>query len=302
MLKRILILCLVVLLLSACDKTSSERIAPTEKTASTITQGQRLLLSATVDFHSTQVCTEGLTEEFANGILFLNVKDVTILINGEEYPLEAALRDHRVSFEEIYFSAQLDAENGFCEELYQSSHGLTLFTYRYPEFDLGIICDVFETPDGQQHLIHDLTVSNHGGIGVYTDFYDDQTGERLDREDWGISLEVVKSTPTGITLSCEQTGGQQIGTIYTNHFLLGKGSEFLETLSKSAQIPSYEVPIAMDSYSQVELDWTDIYGKLPSGEYWMILYLKDHFDETDLHTLMDDFHNMQGYTIQFTIY
>ena len=57
----------------------------------------------------------------------------------------------------------------------------------------------------------------------------------------------------------------------------------------------------MEGAAEIQLDWADIYGELPSGEYEIWLYIQDIFDESQVHPLMQDYHDMQIYPVEFSI-
>lgn len=246
---------------------------------------------------------EDLNGNFTHGLSYHNVTDVTIELDGAVLALEEAFQTGALTEEEIFTFARQDAKQGFCVEEFKSRNGLTHFTYRYPNYNLRLIYDVYETPDGQQHLICDMAIYPPSGVilGEYLDFYDEETGERLDREDWGLTLEAAQVSATGITINCTQSGGQQVGELRTSYFLLAHANSFVQRLSGSAEIPSFDFAFQMDGTTQLQLDWTDSYGTLPSGDYVLWLYVNDIFDESQLHPLMRDYHDLQIYPVAFSI-
>ena len=129
---------------------------------------------------------------------YTGIKDVMIDIEGVTKELEYAIRDGDISLAEIFAYARTDAVNGFCELSIRSRNGLSSYLYSYPEYDLKLVYDVYETPDGELHLISDMALYAPGGETMR--IYLDGSDKILDLEDWGISLEVIEASAGGITL------------------------------------------------------------------------------------------------------
>lgn len=268
---------------------------------------QRLNISTIYDssIHFTTFTPDDLGGNYPEDITYIDLTDVTIEIDGTEYPLDAAIRDGHTTVDQIIADARFDAKNGFCKELYESENGLTRFVYQYPDFELEYAYDVLEAPDGSQHLIqdfavypvnkhisvtHGLTTTNENGYPI-----------SLTREDWGISLEISNVTSTGITLTCTQSGGQQIGELFARSYFIdlqdGKASGWdLEVVTVQC-----DDAIRMDGTTELYFDWSEDYGELPSDKYVMVLYLADDYDSNDVHPLMQNFADEQRYFIEFTI-
>ena len=258
---------------------------------------QRLLISAVVDVDADFITIpeEQLGGNFDADITYTDLSEVTIDIDVKTVKLEDAIRDGTISVEEIFAYARLDARSGFCKETFESHNGLSKFIYRYHNFDLHLTYDVFETPDGQQHLISDLSVCR-AGKKISTLYFDDETGMYLGREDWGITTEVTEVSPTGITFEITQAGGQQIGTLKTYTFLLDS-----ETEQKSILQDVLEVDITMGGTTTVTWNWEESCGALPPGTYRLNFEVMDIFDKSQVHPLMQDFQNRQYYGFTFII-
>lgn len=242
--------------------------------------------------------SEELGGNLGDSLEYMRLTDVNITLEESVYPLEDAIKNGLLSVEEIFAYARLDARNGFCNETHKTKNGLTHFTYHYEGIDLCLVYDVYETPSGQPHLINDIGVY-HDGTEVYHMYTDDKTGERLDYEDWGLNFTVSDISPTGVTILCQQSGGQQIGTL-----CIDNAWHMIEVEEKSptAEVqPSPEIPLAMEGESTFSLDWTEKYGALPSGNYELVLCVNDHFDESQVHPLMKDFQQRQYYSIELTL-
>ena len=125
-----------------------------------------------------------------------NLSDVTIDLGGETVALRDALEKNKISGDELVALARLDAAQGVCNETAKSKNGLTEFTYHYPEFSLHYVYDVYETPDGKQHLIKDLSLYGAKNTPVYAYTFD-ADGQPIDYEDWGLEFRISKSIPRG---------------------------------------------------------------------------------------------------------
>ena len=287
-----------IILFSACAKPQNgqSQVQPGEVE-------QRLRITAEVQSEAGEVLTSDvLGGNFSQGLRCYDVADVRIDLNGEPIALEEALRDGSISEEEIFFRAREDARNGFCEETWESSHGLSHFTYRYPEIQVRLIHDVYETPDGKQHLISHMCVYPvDRELGAYTDFYDDETGLRLDREDWGISLEIKEVSGAGLSVSCAQTGGQQLGQLTFINFALTKDGQFVDRLDDSDHLPELSQPIAMEGNTDFSISFSQVYGQLPKGDYALVLYIRDEYDASRVHPLTENFTDIQLYEIPFSV-
>lgn len=232
---------------------------------------------------------------------YTGIKDVMIDIEGVAKELEYAIRDGDISLAEILAYARTDAVNGFCELSIRSRNGLSSYLYSYPEYDLKLVYDVYETPDGELHLISDMALYNPGGETMR--IYLDGSDKILDLEDWGISLEVVEASADGITLRCTQSGGQQIGTLSAYAFRLIQDGKFLSALDGDTTT-SYEIPetaLSANSSTEFTIDWKDIYGTLSPGEYVIRVIVKDIYDKSQVHPLMRNFYDIQHYEIAFTV-
>lgn len=284
---------------SAIGASSSQTISHVTQSAET---RQKLCITAALNSDAnTMFQSDELGESFSHSLHYYNVEDVQIQLGEESMPLEDALANQRITEEEIFRFARTDARNGFCQETVESSLGLSHFTYHYPTVNIRLVYDVYETPDGNQHLISHMAVYGTDDSFIlepYTDFRDPETLLRLDSEDWGLSFTVTESTASSVTIVCQQSGGQQIGQLFVDWYDL-RGSD--PSLPDSGESPSCSVPLTMGGTTTFTLDWTEDYGELSGGEYRLSLNIRDHFDESQVHSLMQDFHDWQVYDVKFTI-
>ena len=81
----------------------------------------------------------------------------------------------------------------------------------------------------------------------------------------------------------------------TEGYHLADADGFIETLDASAHIPNLSVMLQRDGETLLTMDWTDVYGELPSGEYLVGIHVYDKFTESQVHPLMTDYHDWQVY-------
>lgn len=252
-------------------------------------------------------------EELGNNadisITYVDLTEVNIVWNSETTSLPAAIKTGKLTIPEIFAFARLDAHNGFCQESYHSDRGLTHFVYTYPECELEIVYDVYETPNGKQSLINTLSIySITDAVRSVSDIYVDETNEWgyfIDREDWGLYFEVSKVSPTQITINYFQTQNHEIGELTLDDYTLYAKSEddSLDIYLARSKRDTKGFPISIQSNASgtFVVDWTDIAGALEPGEYYLKLTISDNYDDLHVHPLMVNYYDKQSYHIQFTI-
>ena len=91
---------------------------------------------------------------------------------------------------------------------------------------------------------------------------------------WGVTLKAENATPSGLTLICEQSGGENVAELMT-------GSQYVLQISENGQwkdVPyasqEYDVSwtleawlIPMNDHTTWNVNWEWLYGQLPAGEY-----------------------------------
>ncbi len=240
----------------------------------------------------------------------LNLENVTIDLDGDVMKLEDALREGRVTPEQLVAWARLDASEGLCNEVAKSKNGLTEFTYRYPEFGytLRSIYDLFEAPNGRQYLIADMTIFAASTEPRYSLPVDEQTGRTIDFEDWGLTFEISEVGSTGLRITCTQSGGQQLGTLEVQtQWLERKNPDTLawenveEAQTSTAWAPPANGPLTMGGTSSLFFDFDEPFGSLPAGDYILTVEIVDHYNESEVHPLMRNYRDTQWYSIDFTI-
>lgn len=272
------------------DEKKTVLVAPTESTA------PRLIISAV---HADSEYTSEKIQQTNDGTSDLDfccigLTDVTIDLGGNVMDLGNALREGKTSLSEISFLAQSDSQSGFCTEGWKSKNGLAEFRYSYPDFDLWIVDDIYETPDGLQHLIRGITLCQPGSDVAFLH-------NELDQEDWGIEFSVAEASQTEITLNYTHSGGQVLGQLMTYGYAISRLNP-MEGIALLDNAPLQEQkPISMNGQGTLCLDIETYFGALPAGQYGMYLYLQDAYNEEDVPPLTRNYHDVQCYWIEFTV-
>ncbi len=274
----------------------------TDNGASTASAGQRLLISAAAsDADEDYRGYDTGDGEFQGSVWYNGLADVSITLDGQQVELETALMDGSVSLEELYAWAQIDARSGVCRELSNSINGLAIHVYRYGDYDVKIINDLYETPDGSQYPISTFQLYKAGTAAADSvpTFLPEGAGPgaRIDREDWGLELTVAGCTAGSVTLHCVQSGGQQIGQLRTGEYqLISMEQDVLYSTAAYAM-----ATLTMGGEKDFTLDWSSDLGELEAGVYILRLYIDDIYDPEDVHPLMNNYYDRQIYDVAFTV-
>lgn len=223
------------------------------------------------------------------------LQNVQIQMDGVYYPLEEALKEGKVTPEELVAYAQIDARTGFCTEKYETRNGLTRFTYVYPDFKLNYIHCVYETPDGNSYELWEYALLSPNFVPTLPIPTDDE-GLDLDREDWGVTLTITEATPTELTVETSQSGGMQFGTLSVEDYyvIAWEGSQIVDGTWRMRQ----DIPITMEGSGEFTASWEPT---LAPGEYMFVARLREVYDPADVPPLMKNYHDHQQYAVPFTI-
>lgn len=266
----------------------------------------RPVISAKRSQEDTTIPAEYFAGNYSEDICYYGLCDVTIQLDGETLKLEDAIRDRRITVEELTAYARIDAREGICGFDQKTVNGLTVFIYRYPEYQLEEVYDVYETPDGKQHVITqvDLHYTSYQS-GSIRPLLMDENGW-IDSEDWGLTFELVSATNSSATLQSTQSGGQQIGNFALDSYAIYSeaAGEYLNVQNAGVNIfaqPPLEISITMDGTGPLTIDWTDAFGQLEPGKYILRLVVADIYDPEQVHPLMKNFWDYQTYYIAFSV-
>lgn len=233
---------------------------------------------------------------------------VDISLQGDEIPVGQAIQERKVTPEELFCYARLDAQNGYCQERYASLNGLTHFCYTYPECDLCIVYDVYETPDGRQTLINELSFYTSETFELGSkDYYIDESSPWsyfLDRENWGLTFAVTEASATEITVDYTHEKNQEIGQLWLEDYALydydpDTGEQtYLTQMNLSRDGGGIE----LTEGGTFRLNWEDTLGVLEEGKYVLRATVSDHYDPEQVHPLMENFYDKQSYHMTFEIF
>ena len=242
-----------------------------------------------------------------SGVGYSAIEDVSIELGGESILLEDALTEGKITVDEIITWARQDAGRGFCTEVAKSKNGLTELFYHYGNFSLRYMYDVFESPDAGQTLVTNFDIYSNGAPDYSFLPIDEETGKRLDYENWGLTFEVLEANSSRITVKCTQSGGQQIGSFTVKDVWAYKitvsDAQDIESLNRLSEEPAtiQGTAVTMEGETELVVDFTELYGQLDAGEYVLCLDIQDQYNQEDVHPLMRNYHDRQTYQIPFTV-
>lgn len=232
-----------------------------------------------------------------------DIADITIDIDGTTRKLADALQDGSVTVEQLIADARQDADQGYCHEKATSKNGLTEFTYYYGDFRLHYVYDIYETPDGKQHLIADFSIiESHSDVVSYRYSYD-ENGNCIDFEDWGLTFTISQANDV-ITVVCTQSGGQQFGNLQFSEAFLEKknpSTQQWESLEDNFTPGCIGTALTMGGTTELTFDVTENGEPLPAGDYSLAMQFTDCYDPEEMPSLMRKYHDRQWYTVEFTI-
>lgn len=288
---------LLIVLFTVSVLCGCARVFPSAKAASDPVP--KLQLAITLG--SGQVLTpEDLENNYDGNITYVGLNTVDIQLGDKNLPLADAIKNGEVTVEELIAWARIDARYDLCTETFESKNGLAQFYYTYPEFQLGLIYDVYETPDGESHLIKQFSVRALNQDPSTPAFPKADGTGFLDDEDWGLTFEVPEATSTSVKVKCTQKDGQQVGTLHVQDYILYSTTEegkIYFDKEKTAQ----GIPLNMDGTTDFSIDWKDAFGELPKGDYAIRLTLEDVYDPADIHPLIRKYHDQQFYEVKFSV-
>lgn len=257
------------------------------------------------DNPSTLIQPETFGENCSTTLSYLNLSNVIFNVGDRTVPLEKAIQNGDITAEEIFAYARLDARHGICVESSDTKNGLTAFTYHYPEFNIRLTYDIYQTPNNGAYLIDTILLSDpETDIGVYTDYLDPNSsfGYKLDREDWGITLKINHVTPSLLSVDFNHAGGQHFGELQIDSYLI------MDTEWNTIAFHSYDrteynnsLIIPQNQVSSFTINWGEYEEPLPKGNYILRLLIKDNYDNSNIHPFTQNYRDYQPYILYFTV-
>lgn len=289
-------LCLLLILsLTGCGKADEPAITD-RKLQFTVTEAEG---------ESSDVISENDSEIFC--VTYMDLSDVALLWQGNQVPLEQMIREDALSVPEILACAKRDAKNGYCQEYFTMQNSITQFNYCYPECELRITYDVYDTPANGWVLINEMIVTRSGKMkNVGNSYYVDESslwGYFLDREDWGLTFTVTETSSTEITVDYTHEKNQEIGQLWLEDYALydydpDTGEQnYLTQVNLSRGGGGIE----LTEGGTFTLNWENAVGTLEPGKYVLRATVSDHYDPEQVHPLMENFYDKQSYHMTFEI-
>ena len=91
---------------------------------------------------------------------------------------------------------------------------------------------------------------------------------------WGITLEAENVSPVGLTIVCNQSGGENVSELDTGSFFVIQKAEKSGWVDVDYLPQEYDIAwtaeawiIEKDGITRWDINWEWIYGELPAGEY-----------------------------------
>lgn len=287
----------------ACSAASGETVATPAGT-----HAQASLVAVTQEDAHRDFLPEELGNALNGGMCYHNIAQVSVWLDNREFSLEEALSGGQVTVADLRSCAEQDMKDGICiQKTQESRYGVNNVTYYYSDFDLTLVDDVLEAPDGKQYPICFVGVSNHLGSGhkapLATGFLDPETGANVLLEDWGVTFQVDSFDGQNLTFHVTQSGGMQAGTLeLTLGSLRAPDGTAVSTRDDSIFPETPLGEITPDSTTSFTIDLSQWYPlPLESGAYSWNLTVKDVYDQNTLHPLMRKYQDRQQYTMEFRV-
>lgn len=246
---------------------------------------------------------------FNDDLIYWNISEVSLLLDGKAYALEDVIQSGQVAPEELVAWAMVDARNGFCNEKIDTHMGLTDFVYQYPGYEIGVMNDIFETPSDDTHLFRILDISlpdGHKNMRLGFTYFD-ENGNKIDllREDWGLDFSVENVSCTGLTLHSKHSKGQEQGDLYLKYAYITNSKDggyplVVEKLTDEEILAD----VMLTEQDDFNLDWTRIMGELPvdpGNQYALVIVVEDHYDPDTVPGIQKNYTDKQEYVINLDI-
>ena len=232
------------------------------------------------------------------GMDYQYVGNVQIQVGRESLPLEKAIRDGKVTVQQMYAQACKDEEEQICTLTRLSQNGVTNNLFRYPDFQINIVDDLLEY-DGRDIPVAYLAVSSADQTPNTIDGWDSQRKSPRVKEDWGLSFEAAFSG-SSLSVTVHQSGGMQQGTLTVeNAAIIDQYPFALSDQDGNVRLTQLEgAPLTMGGESSMEINLAEFLGQKPEkGTYALRICIEDHAlsGQTPKHQ------SSQYYSIPFTV-
>lgn len=232
------------------------------------------------------------------GMDYQYVRNVQIQLGRDSVPLEEAIRDGKITIQQMYAQACKDAEEGICTLTRLSQNGVTNNIFCYPEFQINIVDDLLEH-DGQDIPVAYLAVSGANQTPNTIDGWDSQRKSPRVKEDWGMSFDAVFSDGS-LSVVVHQADGMQQGTLTVeNAAIIDQYPFALADENGNVRLTQLEgTALAMGGETNLEINLAEFLGQEPEKEsYALNVCIEDCVSsgQTPKHQ------SSQYYSIPFTV-
>lgn len=248
----------------------------------------------------------------AAAVYLYGIDDVELQIGSRHFSLLSALSSGKLSSEDVVHQAFEDAAQGLCNRTEISRYGLSRYRFHYPNFELCITRDVFESATGGKYPIFSIAfyLPGEGVSSELEQYLYAEDGIMVDTraEDWGLQFSVEEAGADHILLNATQENGQQLGTLTIQRYSIYNTAEgqrternLVCTIDEEEKLRQ-EYPIPSGAQTDISLDWEKLYGSLPSGDYELHLMIEDVYDKTQPRSpLQQNYTDIQRYVVPFHV-
>ena len=138
-------------------------------------------------------------------VYLYGIDDVELQIGSGRFSFLSALSSGKLSSEDVVHQAFEDAAQGLCNRTEISRYGLSRYRFHYPNFELCITRDVFESAGGGRYPIFSIAFYLPGeGVSSELEQYlyaEDGTMVDTRAEDWGLQFSVEEAGADHIPLN-----------------------------------------------------------------------------------------------------
>lgn len=232
------------------------------------------------------------------GMDYQYAQNVQLQIGRESVPLEEAIRDGKITIQQLYAQACKDGEEGICTLTRLSQNGVTNNVFRYPKFQINIVDDLLEH-DGQDIPVAYLAVSSADQTPNIIDGWDAQRKSPRVKEDWGLTFDAAFSDGC-LSVVVHQTGGMQQGTLTVENAVIIDQDPFaLSDQEGNVRLMQLEgTALTMGGETNLEINLSEFLGQEPEkGTYTLRMCIEDSVSpgQTPKHQ------SSQYYSIPFTV-
>lgn len=214
---------------------------------------------------------------------YQGVSKATVHLASGDMDLRDAVDSGDVSLPRLVAQAEEDAAEGICEQRFYCDNEtarLCWTVYRYPGFTMGVMTDMYEERLLEERYLFKYVVlapADADISGPCTLRRDDETFASICRKKWGLTVNPLNVTSSGLTLKCTLSDEWFDGEIYIGDILTlarEKDGEW-ETLQplketqrlNSDQIKALGQSVPTGGEAEYAISWEDSYGQLESGTY-----------------------------------